>query len=166
MKYIRLWYKFKVSEEDSFCEISSSFDFSIDYNRISTVVIGNIEWFVNLFTVIYDLFFCLLEWVSDEIVRLHWADWEVYMILGNLKWIKRHIFRFVGQAILEFSHTWKDTGAISLQSSLLLAHSEFNGEPVNCSKSCQLSFTCTKRSKANFLWEVREILMREHRSVA
>jgi hypothetical protein len=166
MKYIRLWYKFDVSEEGSLREVSASFDFSIDYNRISAVVIGNIEWFVNLFTVIYDLLFCLLEWVSDEIVWLHWADWEVYMILGNLKGIKRHIFRFVGQAILEFSYTRKDTGTISLHWSLLLAHSEFNGKPVNCSESCKLSFTCTKGSKTDFLWEVREILMREHWSVA
>ena len=146
MQYIMFWYKIKLSEEGSLCEVSSCFDFSVDYNRISTVVIGNIEWFVNLFTVIYDLFLSLLEWFSDEIVRLHWADWEVYMILGNFERVKRFILRFICQAILEFSHTWKDTGAISLRSSVFLAHSEFNCKPVDCSESGQLSFTGTKGS--------------------
>lgn len=151
-----------VSEERSLSEFSSSFDLSVDYNRISTVVIGNIEWLVYLFTVIYDLFFRLLEWVSDEIVWLHRADGEVYMILSNFKRIKRLIFRFFAQAVLEFSDTRENASAICLQSPILLAHSEFNGKPVNCSESCQFSFTCTKRSKTDFLREIREILVGEH----
>jgi hypothetical protein len=88
------------------------------------------------------------------------------MILGDLKGIKRFILGFVSQAILEFAHTRKDTGAVSFQSPVLLAHAELNGEPVDSCESRQLSFTCTKGSKTDFLREVREILVCKHWSMA
>ena len=49
---------------------------SINFDDVSLMVIGQSERLVDIFTVGYDLLLSLKETFSDEVVRLHAADWE------------------------------------------------------------------------------------------
>ena len=49
---------------------------SINFDDVSLMVIGQSERLVDIFTVGYDLLLSLQETFSDEVVRLHAADWE------------------------------------------------------------------------------------------
>ena len=49
---------------------------SINFDDVSLMVIGQSERLVDIFTVGNDLLLSLQETFSDEVVRLHAADWE------------------------------------------------------------------------------------------
>ena len=40
------------SKQRSFCEISASFDFTINYNAVRAIIVADIEWLANLLTVV------------------------------------------------------------------------------------------------------------------
>jgi hypothetical protein len=49
---------------------------SINFDDVSLMVIGQSERLVDIFTVGNDLLLSLQKTFSDEVVRLHAADWE------------------------------------------------------------------------------------------
>ena len=87
------------------------------------------------------------------------------MILCNLEWVKRIVFGFIAETILNFSDAGEDSSSVRLELLALSTESELDSEPVDSSETNYLSLGGSQTSKSDFLTEVCEILVREHRSV-
>ncbi len=59
------------------------------------IIITNIELLVNLLTIICYLFLSPSERLSYKVIWLHGANWEVEVILCDLKWIKWKVLGLV-----------------------------------------------------------------------
>lgn len=89
------------------------------------------------------------------------------MILCNkirVKWFK---LRLIGNAVLQLTKATHDSGAVRLFIALMVkAHAELDREPVDGGEAFELYLAGSEGREADFLTEVGEVLVGEHRGVA
>ena len=103
---------------------------------MSTGVISNVEGATDVLTVVRNLLFCYLEAVGDEVEGLHFADWEINVILCYNVGIKSFELWLVCNTVLQFSKAAHNTSSVCFQIIVFIfAHSELNCEPIDCCQS-------------------------------
>ena len=64
------------------------------------------------------------------------------MVLSNLIRVEWKQLGLISNTVSKFADRAQDAGTVSFRLAAFLAHSEFNGEPVNSGKSFQFELRC------------------------
>lgn len=85
--------------------LHSCLDLPVDGDGVIGPIVSDSKWLTNVVAVVSNLSLSLRKGVSNEVQRLHGADWESQMVLGNLIGVKRLELWLIGHGVGELTDT-------------------------------------------------------------
>ena len=104
---------------------------AVNHHATLLLVKTYVKWPVDCLAVVCDLLLRFLERLGHEVVWLHRADWELYVVLRDFKRVERVRPGLVRHAVLQLANAAKNARPVGLDTVRLSAEPELDCEPVD-----------------------------------